>query len=53
MRSFSHILNYPFQIKRKIMILGEGKTECAHTRKERERERKREEKKQDLDNISP
>ena len=31
------------------MILGEGKTECAQTRKERERE----EKKQDLDNISP
>lgn len=32
------------------MILGEGKTGCAQTKKERERE---EEKKQDLENISP
>ena len=27
------------------MILGEGKTECARTKKEREREREREKKK--------
>ena len=32
------------------MILGEGKTECAQTKK---KEREREGKKQDLENISP
>ena len=42
MRFFPHVLNYPFQIKRKIMILGEEKTECAQTKKEREREGERE-----------
>lgn len=41
MRFFPHVLNYPFQIKRKIMILGEEKTECVQTKKERERKRRK------------
>ena len=42
MRSFFPYSKLSLSITRKIMILGEGKTECARTKKERERERERE-----------